>query len=386
MKGRLEKRSKSSWTIVIEAGRDPATGKRNRIYRAVQGNKTQAKQAMDQIMAELQQGTYVQPDKTTVAEYLERWVKTYCEPNLAESTSTGYSRTIEKHVVPEIGQILLQDLQPMHLQTLYARILEKGLSSRMAQLTHAILHQALRHAVLWQLLQRNPADAVQAPRPKKAETKALTKEEVGRLLAAVKSNRDYAMIYTAIWTGMRRGELLGLRWADVDLTAGIITVEQGLVVSKEGLQLTQPKTRGSRRSIPVPKSVGDVLKQHRKQQLSQRLAAGPAWQDLGLVFPNESGRPQYPGTFSGRFGYTVRNLGFSGLRFHDLRHTHASLLLALGIHPKVVQERLGHTVITTTMDIYSHVMPTLQKEAAEKLDDLLLISNGDEMATIARDR
>lgn len=384
MTGRLEKRSKSSWTIVIEAGRDPATGKRRRIYRAVQGNKTQAKQAMEQILAELQRGTYVQPDKATVAEYLRQWVKTYCEPNLADSTIAGYSRTIEKHVVPEIGQIPLQDLQPMHLQTLYARILGKGLSPRMARLTHAILHQALRHAVLWQMLQRNPADAVQPPRPKKTEAKALTKEEIERLLVALVGHRDYVTIYTAIYTGMRRGELLGLRWSDVDLDTGMVTVEQGLIVTRDGLEFSQPKTKGSRRSIPIPGSVCDTLRQHRKEQLERRLVVGPAWEDFDLVFPNQNGKPQHPGTFSGRFGYTVKRVGFSGLRFHDLRHTHASLLLTLGVHPKIVQERLGHTVITTTMDIYSHVMPTLQEEAARKLDDLLSISNGGKMAAIDR--
>lgn len=366
----LEKRYKSSWTIVIDLGRDPATGKQKRIYRSAKCSKKQAEQEAIRLVAEIQQGTYVEPDKTTIAEYLRHWVKTYCEPSLADSTSRGYLGTIEKHVVPEIGSIRLQELQPIHLQALYARLLEKGLSPRMAQLTHAILHRALKHAVLWQMLQRNPADAVQPPKPKRPETKALTKDDVERLLKALEGHRDYALVYTAIYTGMRRGELLAIRWSDVELEAGVITVEQGLVITRRGVEFSQPKTVGSRRSVPIPKSVCDVLKRHRKEQLQQRLAAGPTWHDSDLVFASPDGRPQNPATFSGRFGYTMKQLGFAGLRFHDLRHTHASLLLSLGVHPKVIQERLGHTVITTTMDIYAHVMPTLQRHAAEGLDTL----------------
>lgn len=370
MPGHLEKRSDKSWTIVIEAGRDPNTGKRKRFKKAFRGTKKEAEKEMTRLLAEIEKGTYIEPTKLTFGEYLFRWIDDYCRPNLAPSTFDSYQRIIKKHIIPALGTIPLAKLQPLHLQGYYSDKLQ-NLSQRTVQYHHRIIREALNHAVKWQLVPRNVADAVQAPRAKRPEISVPGLQEIQRLLEAARAHQDYALICTAIFTGMRRAELLGLRWQDVDTNMGTISIHQTLQrLPGQGFIFTDPKSQKSRRQVLVPPILIEILKEHRCKQLENRMRLGERYQDHGLVFPKQDGQPEDPSNISHRFKALVDRLGLSGLRFHDLRHLHATILLAQGIHPKVVQERLGHQTVTLTLDTYSHVIPTIQKEVVEKLQDL----------------
>lgn len=367
MRGHLEKRHKSGWTIIIEAGRDPQTGKRRRIVRGFQGNKKAAEEEMRRLMGELERGSPLIPGKLTMQEFLEAWFESHSE-NLAASTAASYRRIIHRHLVPALGQIPLTKLQPLHIQSYHTHVLRAGrlngpggLSARTGQYHHAVLREALQQAVRWQLIPRNPADAVRAPRPKRAETRVLAADEVRQLLESAVGQRDYELIVTALGTGARQGELLALRWRDVDLEARTMTISRSLQRVDGQYLIKDTKTRKGRRSIPLPAQVVEMLRALKTTQAGD--------QD-GLIF-NNNGRPVNAGNLSHRFGNLARRTGLMGLRFHDLRHTHASLLLQAGVHPKVVQERLGHETISVTLDTYSHVLPGLQEAAVTKLENAL---------------
>lgn len=379
MTGHLEKRNKNSWRIVIEIGRDPQTGKRKRISRSVKGNKKQAEKVMHRLLHELEQGTYIEPSEFTLGDYLRRWLEDYCRINLAPSTFASYEIIVIKHLVPALGNIPLAKLQPMHLQQYYSRALKEGrrdgkggLSSRTVRYHHTVLREALQHAVKWQVVVRNVADAVEPPRVRQPEMAALNPNDVMILLKAVQNHQDYAIIFTAIYTGMRRGELLGLRWNDVDLDAGVARIRQTLQkLQGQGFIFREPKTKKSRRQITLSVGVVNLLKELRKKQAQNRLLLGNRYQNNDLVFCNNDGTPIDPSKFSKRFRYLADKHGFTNIRFHDLRHTHATILLTQGVHPKVVQERLGHESITITMDTYSHILPGLQEEAMKKFDEAM---------------
>lgn len=359
MKGRLEKRSKSSWTVVIEAGRDPATGQRRRIYKAVRGNKTQAKQVMDQLLAELQQGTYVKPEKITLAEYLNEWLETACKPRLAPKTIEGYATCINRHIGPALGQIYLSDLQPMHIQMLYTDLLNKGLSKRTVELVHTVLRAGLKQAVKWQMIPRNPADATEPPRPQRREMQALGPQELQRILDAAAESPIADVVLLAAYTGMRRGEILALRWEDVDLQNKVIFVQRNLVRVNQETIIKTPKTQRGSRRIPIDDEIVSALRRLRSVSQSD-------W-----VFSRKDGSPLDPSTVTHQFKRIARQAGFPSLRLHDLRHTYATILLTQGVQAKVVQELLGHESITTTIDTYTHVVESLQREAANIIGNAL---------------
>ena len=378
MTGHLEKRSKSGWRIVIEGGRDARTGARRRIVHSVRGNRRRAEEEMHRLLHELEAGTYVEPSKLTLTDYLRRWLQDYCEPRLAPNTIDGYRRLLEGHIIPRLGALKLRQLQPLHLQDFYSEMLRAGrkdgkggLSARSVQYMHRIIHEALGHAVKWQLVARNVADAAEAPRPRRPSLVVLDVDGARRLLRAAEGHPDEALVRVALLTGLRRGELLALRWTDMDLAAGQLRVTRAATRLQGRTMYREPKSSRSRRAVALPASVVAVLKVHRKRQLEERLRLGVRPGEDDLVFCRPDARPLDPSGVSHRLRCLASAAGVPGLRFHDLRHACATLMLAQGTHPKVVQERLGHETITTTMDIYSHVLPGLQEEAASRLDDLI---------------
>ncbi len=233
---------------------------------------------------------------------------------------------------------------------------------------HRLLRAALQQAVRWQLLARNPADAVDPPRPPKTEMKALTEAETAALLRVAEMSNLYLPILVAVVTGLRRGELLGLRWSDIEFGTGETSVQRTLEQTSEGLRFKEPKTQKASRTVTIPAIAVDALKAHKVHQAERRLMLGPAYEDHGLVFARDDGSPWPPDTFSTAFAVLIRRSSLPHVRFHDLRHSHASQLLRQGVHPKVVSERLGHSSVKTTLDIYSHVVPGMQHDAAVGID------------------
>lgn len=375
--------SEGTWVGQITVGYDPRTGKplRKTFY-----GKTR-KEVVDKIaetLLEVRSGTYVEPTQTTFGEWLDRWLTAYKKPQLKPGTYESYETLIRVHIKPALGEIPMAKLQANMLQSFYNQKLEKGrahgeggLSTRSVRYLHAIIREALQQAVKEGLLARNVADATSPPTVKNKQMRPLTEEELQAFFAVAKEDRLFAAYVLAVTTGLRRGELLGLCWDCVDLEHGVITVRRQLMALKSGLVLEETtKTKSGRRSITLTDDAIRELKAYRKRQAQEKLLLGEAYQDNGLVFCKEDGTPLRPEEFTRRFQRWLEKAGLPKARLHDLRHTHASLLLARGVHPKIVQERLGHSSITITLDLYSHLTPGLQEAAAATLNGLLSKEKG----------
>lgn len=270
-----------------------------------------------------------------------------------------------------IGKLRLSGLTPAHVQAMYTALLDSGLSRRSVELVHAILHRALRQAVQWGLVGRNVTEAVSVPRPVRHEMKTLTAEQVQDLFSTTAGDRLHALYVLLATTGLRLGEALGLKWEDIDFNTGRLTIQRALQRQHGvGFVLVEPKTERSRRTVHLAGGTVIALRGRRKRQLEERLVAGPLWEDMALAFTTPTGGPIEAWRVNELFHKALERAGLPRIRVHDLRHTAATLLLAQGTHPKVVQELLGHSTITLTLDTYSHVIPALHEEVAEKMNEL----------------
>lgn len=320
-------------------------------------------------LREQQQGTLVTAPQQTVAQYLKQWLENR-QATVRIRTYERYEQLVRLHLVPTIGRIPLQKLTPQHVQSLYTQKIKGGLSRTTVNTLHAMLHKALEDALRWNLVARNVCDAVSPPQPDRYEIQPLNKEQAQQLLAAAHGHPLEALIVLALATGMRRGELLALKWQDLDFSTRTLQVRRIYTRTAGNRYIeAEPKTEKSRRSIALPALVVDLLLQHREKQSQVKQQAGEAWQEHDLVFCTSLGTPLNPSKVVDRYKALLKRAGLPDIRFHDLRHSAASILLGMGIHPKVVQELLGHHQISMTMDIYSHVMPTMQKDAMDKWDD-----------------
>jgi integrase len=382
MRGSIQKRGKGSWRLVFDLDRDH-TGKRRQKVVTFQGTKREADAELSRILAEIKNGGFVDPGSVTVREYLERWLK-HVATKTATKTHERYSEIVRLGLTPYLGQVKLAKLSPIHIQSAYAEALKSGrkkgdggLSPRTVLHYHRILSQALKQAVKWQLLARNPADAVEPPRPKHKEMVALDEGQTAALIEHAEGTPLYMPILLAVTTGMRRGEVLALRWSDIDLDQRIVSINRTLEKSREGgLRFKRPKTAKSRRTISLAEITASALRQHRVEQAKLLLRLGVGWDDDGLVCIKSPGQPINPNTLTSGFASFIASGDLPKVRFHDLRHTHATHLLRAGVHPKIAQERLGHATIAVTLDLYSHVMPGMQEDAARKVDRALKTALG----------
>jgi len=378
MRGHIEKRSKDSYSCRVAIGKD-STGKYRFHSETVRGTKKDAEKHLSEMLSRQDNGTFIKPTKITVSEYLERWLNEYVKPNLGPRTYEGYESIVRCHLIPDLGHIRLMQLNPQHLQKYYAKQITGIRRDRKDALTpttvshhHTCLHCALKIAVRGGLLIRNPADAVTPPRPLHTEMHTMNEEDLQTFLETVKTTPYYTLFYTSLFTGVRRSELLALRWTDVDLFLCQISVTQTLHHLQDGNLVFRPtKTAKGRRMIALSPSLALVLKEHREKQRLERIMVGRPFKEDDFVFCTPEGRPLLPDTISNVWRKMVKRAGLKHFRLHDARHTHASLLLKQGVHPKVVQERLGHATISTTLDLYSHVAPGLQAAAAARFDEVL---------------
>lgn len=311
---------------------------------------------------QLRQGLLPKNESITLSEYLANYMENVGKHTLRPKTIETNSSIIRIHINPTIGKIKLTQLRPDHLQSLYSQKLEAGLSRRTVHYIHSIIHKALRQAVKWGIVSRNVSDLVDAPSPKRRPPSVYTAEQVQTFLNSVKNDRFYPIYVLAIYGGFREGELLGIHAEDVQLERGIVTVRHAVqYLMGKGVVITEPKTKSSQRSVKLPLTAVKVLEEYLK----------PLNINQGLIFTTASGKPINPRFLIKKFKDAINKAGLPDIRFHDLRHTSATLLLSANVHPKVVQERLGHSSITLTMDTYSHVIPGMQDEAADKLDLIL---------------
>lgn len=368
--GTAYKRPDGRWAAQASIGYGP-DGRRRRVtvYGATKA------EALAKLRRELEElGAGANPTEETVEQYLRRWLRDSARLEVREATLAGYEANVRLYIAPAFGRVKLRRLLPVHIQELYASMIDRGLSPRTVKQVHAVLHRALDRAVRWGLISRNPADAVDLPRGPRPEMQVLTPEQVRVFLDAARDDRLYALYALAVTCGPRQGELLGLPWDAVNFEAGTITIRQQLIWPKRGQPyLEEPKTAAGRRTFSAPKLVLEALKAHRRRQAEERLRLGEAWQNRwNLVFTTPIGTPLQPSNLVNRsFHPLLERAGLPRVRFHDLRHTAASLMAAQGVPPDVVRRILGHSSITITYDVYAHVFPQALEEAASKLDALL---------------
>ncbi len=359
--GAISKRKDGLWAGVLVLGWLDGKRKRKFVYART---RAEVAQKLADERRKLEEGRLVADERTTVEQYLRAWLE-IIEPTIAPSTHKRYGQLLRLHAYPHVGRLRLTKLEPTHLARLYARRIKAGLSPTTVLQLHRVLHHALKDAHRQGLAPRNVADLVTPPLKAEHEFITFSPKQARQFLDAVKGNRLEALYVVALTTGMREGELLGLRWADVDLDEGALYLTRRL------------KRRTSRRQVLLVAVAVEALKLHRDRQDEERRRAGPTWHDEGLVFPNTIGRPINPSNFLRRDFYPLlEDAGLPRMRFHDLRHSAATLLLKMGVHPKIVSELLGHTQIGITLDLYSHVTATMQRDAVEAFEELLGSSQG----------
>ncbi len=362
--GSIYQRSDGRWaaTISLEGG------KRKTFY-----GKTR-KEVQEQLKTALhqqQQRTLVTGPQQTVKQFLNQWLENH-KSTIRVRSYERYEELVRLHIIPIVGHHQLQKLTAQHIQAFYTKKLNEGLSPTTVNGIHAVIHKALDDAVRLGAIARNACDAVSPPRRAHYEIQPLSTEQSQQLLTAAKGHPLEALFALALTTGMRRGEILALKWQDINFSQNMLQVRR-IFTRRPGNRYieAEPKTEKSRRSIMLAPLVVELLKQQRVRQLEAKLQAGEAWQERGLVFCTSVGTPLNPSKVVERFKTLLKKAGLPEIRFHDLRHSAASILLSMGVHPKVVQELLGHNQIIMTMDIYSHVLPTMQKDAVNKLNDAL---------------
>jgi integrase len=334
-------------------------------------SQKEARTWLQETLSQIEHGMTLVASRASLKDYLAEWLETR-KSSVRLKTIRQYSQVVRQHIVPTLGDIKVKDLRPDQIQALYNTKLNSGVSQRTVIEIHKVLHTSLSMALKWGLIIRNPADAVTRPRKKRTEMKTLSDSQVRVFLSAAEQTRYSALFYLALNTGMRLGELFGLKWSDIDWDHRRLQVKRQLqYLSGHGLIFLEPKTAASRRMIVLSENAINKLRTHLEQQDSDRLFAGDQWQENGMLFSTKIGTPMFPANMYKDFKILLKKLDLPDIRFHDLRHTAATLMLQQGIHPKIVQERLGHSDIGMTLNTYSHVLPSMQEDAAEKLDELL---------------
>ncbi|MDX2027174.1 MAG: tyrosine-type recombinase/integrase [Alphaproteobacteria bacterium] len=373
--GHIRQRSKESFEIRYTLGVDPLTGKRRTITTTFRGDKKSAEKELRRLLRSIDTGEYVEPTKIKVGEFLLQWLEAV-HSQVSPKTHERYAQLVRLYLIPTFGACVLHKLSPLAIQNAYNAWETSGrqdgksggLAPRSRLSIHRVFKQALKHAVQLQLILRNPADHIKSPRAKKVSITTLTVEQSAILLNAIQGTRLYWLVLLALTTGMRRGEILALRWKNVDFDKKTVRIVESLEQTKKGIRFKAPKTERSR-AVILPAYAVEQLIEWKARQAEELVDNGAVQTENTLVCAARDGQPLWPSSASHEFAKAMNKLpGLPRIRFHDLRHSHATQLLAAGIHPKIAQERLGHSTITTTLDLYSHVTDTMQDDAAAKLD------------------
>lgn len=370
--GSIFERDDGRWCAVLNLGWEGGRRRRKYVYGAT------AAEVQEQLLkarTDHAAGLPVSTDRQTVEHFLRDWLENSVRPSVRVATYRSYEQTVRNHLILELGRLPLRKLGPQHVRAMLNRKLAAGLSARSVAYLRVVLRAALNQARKWNLVARNVAELVEPPKCERFRIEPLSPEQARALLEAAKGTRLEALYAVALACGLRMGEVLGLRWQDVDLEQDRVAVSQALQRQKgRGLVLTETKTDRSRRTIALPAPLVAALRAHRVHQLEERLAAGSRWQESGLVFTSSVGTPIEPRNLFRSFKAALNRAGLPDIRFHDLRHSAASLMLAQGVPLRVVMEVLGHSSISLTANTYSHVMPSLVQDATEKVAGVLFAS------------
>ena len=362
MRGQIRKRGRS-WAVIVYLGRDPETGAKRRRW-FTHHTRQEAEAHLAQVLVHVQAGGGVPPSRLLTGAFLDRWLDDYASGAVTEKTLLNYRDQVRVHLKPAFAHIPLGRLSAQAIQGYFSQQLRaRRLSSTSLRYQFAVLREALYHAVRWGVLVRNPCEFVDPPRPRAREMRVLDEEQTRLFLAEARRSSRYALLYTtAVLTGLRQGELLALAWGDVNVALGLVSVQRSLSRVGRTVTMKEPKTQRGRRTVALPPLLCEALRAARDDAPDDR-----------LVFCQEDGKPLHGHNITQRDLRAVcKRAGVPRIRFHDLRHCHATHLLRQGVHPKVVQERLGHSTPAVTLGVYSHVLPGMQDEAARRVEGHLL--------------
>ena len=378
--GHIRPRGKNSWELKFDTGRDPGTGRRTTKYKSVKGGIRDAQRELNRILNEIEDGAFVAPTKETLADAATHWLENVAPVKAGQRTLERYQIIIKNNLIPALGNIRLTGLQAAQIETLYANLRASGrqdggggLSEQSIIHIHRVLSQIITWAIKKKKLKHNPLDAVDnKPQKPKAEIQILEDDELGILLNYLSGRALYLPTLLAASTGMRRGEVLGLRWADIDIERGRLQVTQTVEQTKKyGIRFKPPKTRAGRRLITLSTVLLDELRRHKREQAQQRLALGLGKDENDLVVPTFDGKVRSPTSFTKDFRRTAEAAGTPHVTFHGLRHTHISALLREGIPITTVSKRAGHENPAITLSTYAHVMGGMDEQAAVKVDEIM---------------
>jgi len=377
MKGHIRERSPGHWAIVIDV-RDPTSGRRRRKWHSFAGTKRQAQIESARLISALRGGTYLEPAKVTVAAHMERWLE-HVRSQVSPKTFERYCGVVRGNILPALGGVLLAKLQPAQISETYAKAIaggrrdgKGGLSPASVLYMHRLLKEALAVAVSeWRLLPWNPADPIKAPKVKRKTMRALDTAETATLLEAVREYRLFIPVLLAVTCGLRRGEICALRWRNVGLSGPAeLAIVGSTEQTKAGIREKETKS-GRARTVALTTLVIEELRRHKARQVQELLRLGIRQSDEMYVVAQADGRPLKPNSLTHEFARFIAGTALPKVRFHDLRHSHATHMLASGVHPKIAQERLGHATVAITLDLYSHVLPGMQADAASRVDEAL---------------
>jgi integrase len=365
MKGHIRERSPGKWAIILDI-RDPETRKRKRKWHSFTGAKRAAQIECARLVSELQKGTAVEPSRLTVASYLDKWLL-HIKPLVSPKTFERYSSIARVNIKPALGLILLAKLQPIHVSTAYSSALVR-LAPRTVHHMHRVLSQALKQAVRWRLLLRNPCDDCDPPKLERREMKVWDVATMVNALELARPWRVHIPVALAALCGLRRGEIAALRWRHVDLGRAQLAIVDSAEQTRNGVRYKRPNN-GKGRTVALPAIAVDELRAHRLRQAEELLRVGLRVAVDTFVCAREDGQPLQPNSIGHAWDRFIATVDLPRIRFHDLRHSHATAMLARNIHPKIVSERLGHSRVALTLDTYSHVIPGMQEEAAAAIDE-----------------
>jgi integrase len=376
MKGSIRERSPGRWAIILDQ-RDPATGKRKRKWHSFKGTKRAAQIECAKLIAAVDGGSYVEPNKITLAAFLSRWLD-HAKSQVTPKSYERYAGLVNQNIVPALGAVVLNKLKPVQISSAYAKALasgrrdgkEGGLSANTVNGIHRILSLALDQAVRWELLTRNPADAVDPPKVERKTLQTYDLPQTADVIEAFRGSTIFVPVLLAALCGLRRGEICALRWKNVDLDGAQMSVVESLEQTKAGLRFKSPKS-GKGRTVALSETVVAELRAYRAKRAQEMLRLGAGLSEDDLVIAHADGSQITPIYVSVKWSQSIAKTSLARLRFHDLRHAHATHMLANGVHPKVASERLGHSKIGITLDLYSHVIPGMQEDAAAIVDKAL---------------
>ena len=360
-----------SYEITVEGERDAFTGQRNRVYKTVRGSKKEANAIMRQMMADMDRGIAIRKCPKKISEWMDEWLELYI-PNVEETTRVGYKTKVRNYIKPYLGDIYVQSLRTPHVQRMVNDMIARGLSPKNIRDTYNNINAAMKKALVLRMIPYNPCEGVVLPKLKRYKAKVYNINMIHQVLNVAEGTDMYLPILLCTTAGLRRGELLALRWEDIDFQNNILKVRHNLVRGEKDYIIKEPKSESGIRDIHIGSEVVSYLKKERAKYVTDMMNYGIGFRNYGFVIRQYDGSPLKPDSMSRKWRRFLETNNLPPIRFHDLRHSHATALIQAGVSPKVVQERLGHSDVQITLNTYTHVLPEMDIEAAETLDRIIL--------------